>query len=156
MRNHPDGAWTTEDLCELVYPDVAAVEKKHRVSVLRVLRRIYASDPDWTLYRSDSHGGTLVLLNLADLQSYALGRLKSDWLSFYRKGQDWSRKDETGLLRELAENEKYLALTKEGGHWWRHVQLHIADRDNDTSEGAETLRDAHQRSEAEIRRALGR
>ncbi len=39
MVAEPDGAWTTEERCERVYPETNRVEKKHRVSVLRALRR---------------------------------------------------------------------------------------------------------------------
>ena len=36
----PDNAFTTEDLCERVYPGVNRVEKKHRVAVLRAANKL--------------------------------------------------------------------------------------------------------------------
>ena len=49
MATRPEGAWTIEDLCDLVYLGVNQVEKKHRVSVLRAVKNIVPDmSPIWS------------------------------------------------------------------------------------------------------------
>ena len=79
-----DCAWTVEDLCERVYTDINRVEKKHRVSVLRALRRVVQDDADWCLWKSEGIGGAVVLVNRANVKSYAMAWLKTEFLSRYR------------------------------------------------------------------------
>ena len=40
FEEHPEGAWTTADLCRLIYPTANRVEKKHRVAVLRAMDKV--------------------------------------------------------------------------------------------------------------------
>ena len=103
MDTEPHGAWTVEDLCERVYAGINCVEKKHRVSVQRALRRVVDGDADWLLFRSDQVGGTLVLVNHANVRSYALGRLKADNTMYYRNpdSRRWQTATEADLLAEL-------------------------------------------------------
>jgi hypothetical protein len=48
----PDGygGFSAEAMCEYVYPGVA-IERKHRVAVLRAAHKIVAADPEWTFER---------------------------------------------------------------------------------------------------------
>ena len=50
----PDGAWTTTEICQHVYA-VDLVEKKHRVAVIRVLRRLKG----WSYSHRPGHEGVL-------------------------------------------------------------------------------------------------
>ena len=47
IAEEPEGAWTTDEICRRVYPDGASVDKKHRVAVLRALRRMKFPSNDW-------------------------------------------------------------------------------------------------------------
>ncbi|KWV61123.1 hypothetical protein AS156_25745 [Bradyrhizobium macuxiense] len=38
IATEPHGAWCTTDICQLAYPGITRVEKKHRVAVARTLR----------------------------------------------------------------------------------------------------------------------
>lgn len=142
MTDEPGGAWTVEDIAEKVYPvtRTTGVEKKHRVSVVRALKRITENDVDWVLWQSRTRGGTIVLVNLGNLQSYALGNLKAD------NTEDYRRKD--GRYVSATENDLKKQLESDGrkhkwiqpgpdGHWWRHVQMHIARRDGHPNEELE-------------------
>ncbi len=67
IHSQPDGAWTIEDLCYLIYEGIDRVEKKHRVAVIRAVDKIIVDDPDWTLLQSDSPGCPLVLAKCGNL-----------------------------------------------------------------------------------------
>ena len=136
MDTEPHGAWTVEDLCERVYAGVNRVEKKHRVSVQRALRRIVEGDPDWCLFRSEYVGGTLVLVNRANVRSYALGRLKADFLGHYRNPDPrlWRTATEADLLALLEPLGRDHHLVRDGGSWDQHVKIHLAQRDGRTEE----------------------
>ena len=64
MDSQRNWAWTIEELAEKVY-HITRVEKKHRVSVLRAVRRVEERDTDWGLL--PGRGNTLVLCNTANL-----------------------------------------------------------------------------------------
>ncbi len=79
----PDDAFTTADLCDRVYPGLNRVEKKHRVAVIRVAKKVFGR-AGWDCYRTESLGGTLVFYNPFDVMSYAIGRQKADMFTNYR------------------------------------------------------------------------
>ena len=141
MAEQPDGAWTVEDLAERVYPDINQVEKKHRVSVLRALKKVTADDPDWTLMRAENIGNTKILVNVADVVSYALARLKAWNLSRYRgpdpRTDPYYVKMEADLRADLEPGGRDHRHIQSGGAWDRHVQMHIARRDGDNERLAE-------------------
>jgi hypothetical protein len=76
---HPDLAFITDELAEHCYGiSQDQLTRAHRVSVLRAAHKIVAPDPDWTAWRIEGQGRGWVFLNLANVQSYALGRLIGD------------------------------------------------------------------------------
>lgn len=141
MDREPGGAWTVEDLCERVYLGVDQIEKKHRVAVLRAVRSIVEAGEDWGLFQSDNTGGTLVLVNLANLMSYALGRLKADRLIHYRDKRQGIPplriSTEEDLKTRLQPGGSAYRLIQPDGPWQRHVEMHIAARDGDRARYAE-------------------
>jgi hypothetical protein len=48
----PDNAFTVEDLCDCVYRGVNRVEKKHRVAVLRAMKKMASNGHDVGWLRS--------------------------------------------------------------------------------------------------------
>ncbi len=135
MADKPTGAWNVEDLCERVYTDINRVEKKHRVSVLRALRRVVQDDADWCLWRSERIGGPVVLVNMANVKSYGLAWLKTEFLSRYRSNDPRTPENrittEYHLRQRLAPGGRDHHDTQPGGAWHRHVQMHIAEREGD-------------------------
>ena len=159
MTDEPGGAWTVEDIAEKVYPvtRTTGVEKKHRVSVVRALKRITENDVDWVLWRSITRGGTLVLVNLGNLQSYALGNLKADNFEDYRrKDGRYVSATENDLKKQLESDGRKHEYIEPGGAWWRHVQIHIARRDGNPNEELEKEQaDYDQARQAAIRALMG-
>lgn len=158
MSERPDGAWTILDLCELVYQGAKRIKKKHRVSVLRTLHRIVENDPDWQFYRSVSMGKTLVVFNMANVTSFALGREKVDFCNRYRNPDPRARFDrkatEDELLKEIRAG-RWKETCAPGGAWWRHVWLHIAERDGETdTEEYKTLKEEAEEAHRQLRQML--
>jgi len=124
-----------EDLCERLYPGADRIEKRHRVAVLRAVRSIVEAGDDWGLFQSDNTGGTLVLVNLGNLMSYALGRLKADRLIQDREERQGIPPhgigSEEDLKTRLQPGGLAYRLIQPDGPWQRHVEMHIAARDGD-------------------------
>lgn len=55
-----------------------------QVSVLRAAQKVVAADPDWIACRIEGQGRGWVFLNLANVQSYTLGRIIIDTSNVYR------------------------------------------------------------------------
>jgi len=158
LEVEPDNAFTIEDLCERVYRRLNRVEKKHRVAVLRAAKAIVARRPNLDWMSSEGLGGTLVLFDRYRVLSYAMARLKTDRSNRYRskdkrtawrppawyckglglppagKGNVWVEEkrdsDEAQLRARLGKTGPDHGCIVPGGAWWRHVQMHIAERDD--------------------------
>ena len=63
LDGEPNNAFTTEDLCERVYPGVNRVEKKHRVAVLRAANKLVKRRDNTECMRCENLGGTRVYFN---------------------------------------------------------------------------------------------
>ena len=152
MKSEPDGAWTIEDLCKRVYAGINSVEKKHRVSVLRAVRKAIDGDPDWTLYEGDNTGCTLTLVNEANIMSFALGRMKSDGSDHYRdrraeREAPYLVHTEEQLKAQLAPGGKHHDYVQPDSALNDYVRLHIARRDGDTKTVEELDRRMEQRQQ---------
>ena len=135
----PDNAFNIEDLCERVYHGLNRVEKKHRVAVLRAMRAVVRRRPDLDCMIGEGLGRPVVYYNPFNVMSYAMARLKTDYLRRYRnndKRSRWPNTTEVELLARLAEGGKEHHCVVEGGTWWRHAQERIAHRDGDTVRAA--------------------
>ncbi|MCO6386222.1 hypothetical protein [Aliihoeflea sp. 40Bstr573] len=134
----PDEAFTTEDLIDVVYVGANRVEKKHRVSLIRAARKVCAASESWTVSRSETTGSTLVFWNRFSVTSYGLMRAKTDMHAWYRSNDarvmDCWKTDADSIRRQLEPGGKYHHHVVEGGAWWRHVQLWIAEQAGDRSE----------------------
>ena len=130
MRADPDGAWTTEDLAEAAYPDAGAIEKRHRVAVLRAARRVVGGDPDWALGRGDTPGHPVILYDRSSALGVALADLKGDPLEGHRRRGPFADRqtDEADLRATLAPCAEKHHLVEPGGPCHRHAQLHAARR----------------------------
>ena len=83
----------------------------------------------------------MVVFHRYNVMSYAMARLKADFLNKYRSNdrrtpKHWI-KDEAGFqasLRQGGKNHKHII---EPGAWWNHTQQKIAERDGDHERAAE-------------------
>jgi hypothetical protein len=64
---HPDGAWSTAELCQAVYPG-DHVSKKLRVALIRALKRMVLPD-GWALCKARGQRAELLLYNGHSLDS---------------------------------------------------------------------------------------
>ena len=153
FEKHPEGAWTTEDLCRLIYPTANRVEKKHRVAVLRAVKTIMDKTDDryrdWTCWQAETTGRSLVLFNHANVMSYALARLKLNFCNSYAsvRTRAYRRETEEGLLEKLQPGGRNHDYIVPDGAWDRHVRSYIAERDEDQAT-AERLRAIDEREAA--------
>jgi hypothetical protein len=144
----PDNAFSTDELCARIYVedfDLIDIEKKHRVAVLRAAKR----RPNTDSMVSEHQGGMRVFYTPDNVMSYAMARLKSDFLHY------WNRKSDADLKAKLRDGGDHHHLIIEGGAWWRHVEMHKAERDGDTERLA-LLKAEHERAVAAVMRAFGR
>ena len=117
----PSATFTVEDLCAVAYPGVNRVEKKHRVAVLRAADKA-AARVGWRGRRADRPGHAVIYFNLINVHSYALGKLRLDFLT----GRYDLAELETRLSDPKAHGSRYDWI-QPGGAWWRHVEIHKAD-----------------------------
>jgi hypothetical protein len=148
----PDNAFTVDDLCDRVYRGVNRIEKKHRVSVIRAAKLVAKRRPNFEWWRSEHLGRTLVFYMADNVMSYAMARLKADFLTQYRNNDPrapWRPETEQelrALLIEGGRNHKYVIP---GGAWWNRVELWKAERDGN-AENAEKLRAEINRERARL------
>jgi hypothetical protein len=130
-----DNAFTIEDLCERIWPDLypdghgGQIEKKHRATVIRAARNIARQWPEIQWVHGERRGGALVFFRHDEVMSYAMARLKANRFQRYRNKDSrlhWS-KDEAALRRELDE-ESHRKLIGPGGAWLRQVEVFLARR----------------------------
>src|ERR1700733_14608968 len=130
-----DNAFTIQDLCERIWPDVyqdpqaGRIERKHRSTVIRAARNIARQRPEIQWLHGERLGRGLVFFRHDEGMSYAMARLKADRFQRYR-GKDprlhWS-KDEGDLRREL-DDETHRTLIGPGGAWLRQVEMFLTGR----------------------------
>jgi hypothetical protein len=130
-----DNAFTIEDLCERIWPDLypdrqgREIERKHRRTVIRAARDIARHRPEIQWLRGQRRGGALVFFRHDEVMSYAMARLKADRFQRYRSKDPrlhWSQ-HESGLRRQL-DDESYRKLIGSGGAWRKQVEIFLARR----------------------------
>jgi hypothetical protein len=140
-----DNAYTTEELCEHVFPKTE-VERKHRVAVLRAAHRLRQRPgcEDLHVMEGDNLGCTSVWYNRASVTSYGMARMKADGINDYRSrderrnwATDLSAEEEERNLRALLRRGKGRGRTRDGyrdtigpgGGWYVGTQEWITERD---------------------------
>ena len=121
----PDNAFTIYDLCQRVYPGLGEPEKKHRIAVIAAAKRLVERQgSSLDIWRGDTPGRRLVFYNFERLTSYAMARMKSGWL--------WCRSSDEEIRATLAPGGNHHECVVEGGAWWRHWQLYLAEAKGET------------------------
>ena len=130
-----DNAFTIQDLCERIWPDLyqdpqaGRIERKHRVAVVGAARNIARQRPEIQWLHGERLGRGLVFFRHDVVMSYAMARLKADRFQRYRSKDPrlhWS-KDE-GVLRRQLDDESHRTLIGPGGAWLRQVEMFLARR----------------------------
>jgi hypothetical protein len=119
----PDNALTTAELCERAY-GTGAVDKKHRIAVVRAAKKIAGLDH----VECHTLGRQLVFYDPLRVLSYAMARLKADSINDYgtRDPRDtdygYEGKTEAELRAMLADDEHQKLVRREGA-WWLHTEI---------------------------------
>jgi hypothetical protein len=130
-----DNAFTIEDLCERIWPDLypdwqgGQIKRTHRTTVIRAARNIARQRPEVQWLHGQRLGGALVFFRHDEVMSYAMAQLKADRFQRYRSRDPrlhWSQ-HESGLRRQL-DDESYRKLIGSGGAWRRQVEIFLAGR----------------------------
>ena len=124
-----DNAFTTEDLCERIWPDLCRdqIKRSHRSTVIRAVRHIASQRPEIQWLYSQRLGGSFVFFRHDEVMSYAIARLKADRFQRYRSQRShWSSGEEA--LRRVLDDESYRKLIGPGGAWRRQVEIFLARR----------------------------
>jgi hypothetical protein len=158
---HPDEAFTTDDLCVTSYPDIQRkgarlvglnererrpiggkyfIERKHRVVVVRAAEKIVAGDPDWRSGWSGSRGNMLTYFNAASIPSVAMNRALLGDADMHH---DWVLKRTQQTLDGQGKWD-----VEDRANIERHVSQHIAVRDATDPAEAERLRAEHEAEQA--------
>jgi hypothetical protein len=130
----PSRTFSTQELIPIAYPGRKAVEKKHRVAVLRAANKI-ARLLWWRGRRSERPGGEVVFSNLLDVRSYALGHLRRDFSHY---------SDPPEKLNRLLDDPKvhcshWHFIQQPDGAWWKHVEIYKAEKEG-AADRAEQLK----------------
>ena len=136
----PDNAFTMNELCCLIYPDSEYIEKKHTVVILRTAKSLARRWPDFGWQRSERRGRGMIFFNAANMLSWAMARLKGDYIYTY---------DEEFFRASLLPGGQHHHHIVEGGAWRRHRDIWIAERDGDTAT-LKRLQAEQEQSTAEI------
>lgn len=127
----PDDAFTTSELCQLAYPGINAVEKKHRVAVLRAVYAVMERRHWVRALKSEGLGGGRVFFDSRNVMAYAMAHGKADAEYEFTDSRKPAGRKKTALdlRRELEPGGRYHKHIIAGGAWWEHVQSWRAEAD---------------------------
>src|SRR5262249_61785787 len=103
FESEPDNAFLLSELCEHAYPRIKRIEKKHRVAVARAAKTIKTIDS----IQRQTLGRELVFYDPLNVMSYAMARLKSDFID----GEDYRNNDPRKA--QLRKRSKQKATTEQ-------------------------------------------
>lgn len=136
----PDNAFTTAEICQRVY-GVAVAEKKHRVAVMRTAKAM----PELDYRVGENLGKQLVFYDPLNVMSYAMARLKADFLNKYANTYSRRTTSEADLRATLCD-DRHRKLVAEGGSWWLHTEIRRAMARGDEKLAAKLAKQAQKRS----------
>ena len=141
-----DNAFTLEDLCERIWPDMypdmqgAPVKKKHCSSVARAAHNLVGRRPEIQCFHGAGLGGPLVFFRHDEVMSYAMARLKADRFEHYRSNDPRRRRrtiERESRLRRTLGDDRHSELMGPDGAWRRRVEIFLARRDGDVEKAAQ-------------------
>lgn len=134
----PDNAYTTADLAMRAYGvELDGVTRAHRVAMQRAMKRACEIERRLRCENGDGPEGQLIIFDCTSVPSYAMFRLKTDWLYHYqwtRGGYCWPYSEKQ--LREKLAEPRYQEYIQPGGAWSDHVEYFRAEVTGDTETAA--------------------
>jgi hypothetical protein len=123
FTSKPSETFSTDELVEAVYRGVNRIEKKHRVAVLRAADKV-ANRLHWQRWQCERwgiSGGVAgrgsIYVNMLDVHSYALGRLRVD---------NFNAGLSIAQLEAELHKDIWAKRIKRGGTYWLFVEQHKA------------------------------
>lgn len=108
IAGQPDAAFLIDDLCWIVFPAIDAVEKKHRVSVLRATAKVISREGNWTLGQSGNRrGAPLALFNIKSRHSIAVMLAKGEQLTTSARDRDSFHNRNRSAVHRVPNVEKF-------------------------------------------------
>jgi hypothetical protein len=117
---NPSQTFTVDELVAIAYPGTDEIEKKHRVAVVRAADKV-AARRCWEKALSERFNHPLVYFNKLDVRSYAIMRLRTDFLHNDESPAEVEAQVDNPEGREAE-------AMSEGGSWWLHVEVWRAER----------------------------
>jgi len=160
LEADPHNAFTIADLCDRLAIEYG--QRKDRVAVIAAAKAASEQIGEYRAWwRAEQRGGTLIFWDRRSVMSYALARLKSDWLYKYHGDAKHRAKLETKfkgwLTGEIDHHFRYDKYVVRGGGWWKHCQDDIAKYGSVTafSNGASVdLTSRHRTAQAGMKSAV--
>ena len=118
----PDNAFTVEEMCERIFPDLKHAARKRRRVVLKAAKNLMQREGRLSFLRSSARGHTVIFFIDTCIISYAMA---------CQKRWPWQPKSDADLRARLSEGGEHFKDIQPGGVWWRHTQLQIAKRAGD-------------------------
>jgi hypothetical protein len=115
-----DRSFIVEELAKLAYPDIAAVEKKHRVAVLRAISNVEKKIPLW-FFRTYTPPWRLIMTNRNNVRSYAHGFLRYSW---------WNAERTLDEIENILRDPEIQLVMEPGGIWWTNVEINKAESES--------------------------
>ena len=135
---YPSATFSVLDLGPIAYPGLDSMEKKHRAAIIRAADKV-AERLWWWKCINERPGGHVIYCNRLDVRSYAIGRLRTDFLqndmSLPEIEQSLERPEPDGPMAHRS-NWK---LIQPGGAWWVHVEIEKARKAGNHAEADRLL-----------------
>ena len=141
----PDNAFTIEEICKRIFPDLKHAARKRRVAVLKAASNLMKREGKLSYIRSPARGHTVIFFIDTCVISYAMA---------CQKRWPWRPKSDAELRARLSEGGEHFKDIQPGGAWWRHTQMRIAKREGDLNR-FEVLRAEQDESLASMAAAIG-
>jgi hypothetical protein len=118
----PDNAFTIEEICKRIFPDLKHAAKRRRGVVLKAAMNLIKREGRLSYLRSSARGHTVIFFVDTCVISYAMA---------CQKRWPWQPRSDAELRARLSEGGEHFKDIQPGGVWWRHTQMNIAKREGD-------------------------
>jgi hypothetical protein len=171
FESDPEIALTTKDLVMRAYGvELEAITRSQRVAAIRAMKSYIKQQSRFDLLNGAGPVGQTIIYDAHNVMSYALARLKEDWLFHYQyarittyaygtyRMQRRSTMSEADLKSQLTEGSTSHRHVVPGGAWYRHTEQRKAEARGDHARVLELQQEqehALQELATRIRAALG-
>lgn len=131
-----DNAYSVKDLAMRIYEiDLEDIERRHNIPIVRAMKQLVEKHPQLVIYRGDSSGSPMIILDATSPMAQAVQRAKhaSYWYNRVKppgwKASDYWRTeghDEAGIFQSIKKKD-----IRKGGSCYRAAMRRKAEIDGD-------------------------